>query len=75
VVLVLLLCRYEGAYRAAGQLDTMRDTIRWPLDYFMRAHTKPRELYVQVSDAVDHCLWLPPQAETYKRCVEVNPSL
>lgn len=30
----------------------MRDVVRWPLDYFLKTHTAPDELYVQVRLAI-----------------------
>ncbi len=49
-ILLWGVLRYPDAFAAAGELDNMRDAVRWPLDYFIKAHTKKRELYVQVSD-------------------------
>ena len=51
------LLRYPQAYHASGEMDAMLDCVKWPLDYFIKAHVKPDELYVQVSDMVDHCFW------------------
>ena len=42
----------QEAYEVAGQLDAMRDAVRWPLDYFLKTHTAPDELYVQVGAPV-----------------------
>jgi len=43
------LLEFKDAYDDAGQLDYMYDSIRWPLDYLLRCHTAPDELYGQVS--------------------------
>lgn len=42
------LIRYKDAYIATGQLDFMYDSVKWPLDYFIKCHSAPNELYVQV---------------------------
>lgn len=42
------LIRYKDAYIATGQLDFMYDSVKWPLDYFIKCHSAPSELYVQV---------------------------
>lgn len=39
---------YPDAYEAAGQKDYILDCIKWPLDYLLKCHTGPEELYVQV---------------------------
>lgn len=36
-------CTYtQDAYAAAGQLEAMRDAVKWPLDYFMWVGNQPR---------------------------------
>ena len=47
-VLTWGLLRYNDAYVAAGELKNMLDCIKWPLDYFMKAHTSKYEFYAQV---------------------------
>ena len=42
-----LLESWDG-YRRAGELDNMLDSVKWQLDYFMKCHTAPDELYGQV---------------------------
>ena len=39
---------YKDAYEASGELDNMYDCLRWPLEWLLKCHTKPEELYVQV---------------------------
>lgn len=34
---------------------------RWPLDYFIKAHASPDELYVQVGDQAEQAYWGPPE--------------
>ena len=47
-VLAWGLVQYKGAYYASGELQYMLGSIRWPLNYFMKAHTSRYELYGQV---------------------------
>ncbi|ESO99300.1 hypothetical protein LOTGIDRAFT_113614 [Lottia gigantea] len=56
------LLEFQDAYQASGQLQHMYDSIKWPLDYFLKAHTKPNEFYVQVGDGgKDHSYWGRPE--------------
>lgn len=41
---------------------TLSSTRRWPLDYFIKAHTAPDEFYVQVGDQADQAYWGPPES-------------
>ena len=51
---------YRSAYASAGLLTTALDEIKWATDYFIKAHTAPNELYVQVGDGtLDHNWWGP----------------
>ncbi|CAL1533202.1 unnamed protein product [Lymnaea stagnalis] len=53
---------YKDAYQSAGQEDYLLDSIKWPLNYLLKCHTKPEELYVQVGDPKhDHYYWGPPE--------------
>ena len=41
---------YKNAYLAAGEHDDrIVDSIKWPLDYFIKAHLGKNELYAQLS--------------------------
>ncbi|XP_076451288.1 endoglucanase E-4-like [Babylonia areolata] len=61
-VLCWSLLEFRDAYSQAGQLRYMYDGIRWPLEYFLKCHTKPNELYVQVgSGGRDHGSWTSPE--------------
>lgn len=42
------LLQWKDAYEASGQLNHMYDCLKWPLDYFLKAHTGANELYIQV---------------------------
>ena len=43
------LVDFQEGYVAAGELDNMRDSVRWVLDYFMKCHVSDNEFYVHVS--------------------------
>ena len=42
------LLEYRDAYLNSGELENMLDSIKWPLDYFIKAHVKPDVFYGQV---------------------------
>lgn len=42
------LVNYRSAYETSGELEYMLDSIKWPLDFLIKAHTKTFELYGQV---------------------------
>jgi hypothetical protein len=55
-------------YTKAGQLDEIKDNLRWVNDYFVKAHTAPNELYVQVGNGTDdHKWWGPAEVMTMAR--------
>ncbi|AEI10553.1 glycoside hydrolase family 9 protein [Cellulomonas gilvus] len=55
-------------YAKAGQLDELEGNLRWVNDYFIKAHTAPNELYVQVGDGeADHKWWGPAEVMTMAR--------
>jgi len=59
---------FPDAYKSAGQEDEILDCVKWPLDYLLKCHTAPEELYVQVGDAgADHSYWGPPELMTMAR--------
>lgn len=52
--------RFEAGYKAAGQYPALLNNLRFVSDYFVRAHTAPNELYVQVGQgSTDHSWWGP----------------
>ncbi|XP_046564700.1 endoglucanase 4-like [Haliotis rubra] len=62
------LLDYKDAYEKSGQLEKMYECIKWPLDYFIKCHTKPNELYAQVGDGgADHAYWGRPEDMTMAR--------
>ncbi|XP_050412028.2 endoglucanase E-4 [Patella vulgata] len=67
-VLTWGLIQWKDAYQKSGQLDYMYDSIRWPMDYLMKCHSKTNELYVQVGDGgTDHGSWTSPERMTGNR--------
>ncbi|XP_021762136.1 endoglucanase 16-like [Chenopodium quinoa] len=53
---------YESQLQAAGELQHVRDAIRWGTDYFLKCSSRRNRLYVQVGDPlVDHQCWIRPE--------------
>lgn len=48
------LLEYRDAYLKSGQLEHMLDCIKWPLDYFIKAHVKSDVFYGQVTFIYQH---------------------
>nr|BAH22180.1 beta-1,4-endoglucanase [Metaphire hilgendorfi] len=56
------ILEFRAAYEAAGQYSYALDSIRWPLDYFIKAHVSDNEFYGQVGDGnADHSYWGRPE--------------
>ncbi|KAG6512476.1 endoglucanase 11-like [Zingiber officinale] len=59
---------YGGAMSAAGELEHAMEAIKWGTDYFIKAHTHPNVLWVQVGDGdTDHYCWQRPEDMTTSR--------
>jgi len=57
-VLAWGLLEYEDAYTQTGELGHTLATVKWPLDWLLKAHVAPDTLYVQVGDGkVEHEYW------------------
>ena len=55
-------------YAKSGQMAQLKDNLRWANDYFIKAHTAPNELWVQVGDGTaDHKWWGPAEVMTMAR--------
>ncbi|OWF46713.1 endoglucanase 13-like [Mizuhopecten yessoensis] len=72
-LLVWGLIRWPDAYQAAGQLDNMYDSVKWPLDYFLKCWKPSRHtLYIQCGNGhAGHDYWgrpedMNPNRPTYK---------
>ncbi|WP_123371944.1 glycoside hydrolase family 9 protein [Cellulomonas sp. PhB150] len=63
-------------YTKSGQLDELKSSLRHVNDYFLKAHTAPNELYVQVGDGeADHKWWGPAEVMTMARpSYKIDPS-
>ncbi len=49
---------YEDAYVSSGQLQHLKNNLRFVCDYFMKAHTGPNEFYGQLGNgSADHAWW------------------
>ncbi|KAL6256906.1 hypothetical protein P5V15_011841 [Pogonomyrmex californicus] len=54
--------KWPESYKAAGQLDEIRRTIKWSTDYFIKCHVSENVLYGQVGDfPIDHMFWGRPE--------------
>lgn len=53
---------YESELKAAGELENVRAAVKWGTDYFLKASSRRKRLYVQVGDPVkDHECWIRPE--------------
>ena len=49
---------YEAAYNASGQMEHLKNNLRFVCDYFIKAHTAPNEFYGQLGNgSADHAWW------------------
>lgn len=62
------ILEFTQAYQTAGEYNNALDSIRWPLDYFIKCHTQTNFLYGQVGDGnIDHSWWGRPEDMTMSR--------
>ncbi|KAK2179819.1 hypothetical protein NP493_470g01004 [Ridgeia piscesae] len=62
------LVEYRDAYELAGELQNGLDCIKWPLDYFIKAHVADNKFYGQVGlGETDHDYWGRPEDMTMGR--------
>jgi len=53
---------FRDAYQAAGELNNFLDSVKWPLDYFIKAHIGTNNFYGQVGRGdLDHAYWGRPE--------------
>ncbi|XP_062098684.1 endoglucanase 16 [Humulus lupulus] len=53
---------YNKELKASGELENVHNAIRWGTDYFLKASSRRKRLYVQVGDPVlDHQCWIRPE--------------
>ncbi|KAH6804737.1 glycosyl hydrolase 9A4 [Perilla frutescens var. frutescens] len=54
--------QYRSELQATGEMDNLREAVRWGADFLMKASCKRNQLYVQVGDPVkDHECWIRPE--------------
>ena len=59
---------YGAGYEAAGEMDNLKDAIKWGTDYLIKAHVSPNEFYCQVGNGViDHEYPARPETMTVSR--------
>ncbi|XP_041378065.1 endoglucanase E-4-like [Gigantopelta aegis] len=63
------LIKFKDGYVASGELANMYDSIRWPLDYFIKCWDEQNKVYwAQVGDGnKDHDYWGRPEQMTMAR--------
>lgn len=70
------LLEFPDAYDSVGERATMLDTIKWPLDWLLKAHYKPDALIYQVGGWDDHSFWGAPEnfpSDLKRPSFEINP--
>lgn len=63
------LYKWKDAYSASNQLQHMYDSIKWPLDYFLKCWRNSAQIYyAQVGNGdTDHAIWTRPEDMTISR--------
>merc|ERR1712180_225592 len=53
---------FPDAYNGAGEMDNLKDGIKWATDFMIKCHTAPDTLVAQVGDVdADHGFWGRPE--------------
>lgn len=53
---------FPEGYRRGGQLEVLRETVRWGTDWLMKADAAPEVFFAQVGRGdLDHSFWGPPE--------------
>ncbi|XWS70174.1 hypothetical protein CRYUN_Cryun03dG0026100 [Craigia yunnanensis] len=65
---------YSSELQSARELGNVRAAIRWGTDYFLKAASRRKRLYVQVGDPVkDHECWVRPEnMKTPRTVLQIN---
>ena len=73
-VLAWGILTFWDSYEQAGELANALDSIKWPLDYFLKCHVAPNKFYAQVGDGhIDHAYWGSPEDMTmYRPAFQIN---
>ncbi|MGB6220290.1 glycoside hydrolase family 9 protein [Haloferula sp.] len=64
---------YPAAYQETGQIDFLKENLRWGCDYFIKCHLRESDgstsaLYGQVGDGhLDHAVWSPAETMSMSR--------
>ncbi|KAJ4755170.1 Endoglucanase [Rhynchospora pubera] len=62
------ILEYGAEVKNMGEYGHALEAIKWGTDYFIKAHTQPNELWVQVGDGdADHYCWQRPEDMTTSR--------
>ncbi|XP_011498432.1 PREDICTED: endoglucanase 10-like [Ceratosolen solmsi marchali] len=66
---------WPEAYARLGQLDVIREALKWATDYFIKCHVSENVLYGQVGDfTVDHAFWgRPEELNTSRPVFKIDP--
>ena len=57
---------FADGYKKAGQINYVKEMVKWGTDYFIKCHPNKNELYVAVGDGLlDHSYWYPPEYMNY----------
>ncbi|XP_072977130.1 endoglucanase 24-like [Typha angustifolia] len=76
-VLSWSILEYGDQMKAAKQLDSALDALKWITDYLINAHPSENVLYIQVGDPdIDHKCWERPELMAEKRPVtQINKTV
>ena len=59
---------YASAYEASGQMEYLKDAVKWGTDYMIKAHVSAEEFYCQVGNGdIDHAYPGRPETMTVER--------
>ncbi|XP_068480474.1 endoglucanase 16 isoform X2 [Phaseolus vulgaris] len=63
---------YNSEFKSAQELNNLHAAIRWGTDYFLKATSRSKTLYVEVGDPnKDHKCWISPERMKIKRMVKM----
>ena len=67
---------YPAAYERSGQMQHIKNNLKFVADYLVKAHTAPDELWGQVgTGSVDHTFWGAPEVMQMARpAAKIDPS-
>jgi len=72
-VLAWGILEYKDAYIESGEYEEILDCIKWPLEFFLKAHLSDQEFVIQVGDGgADHGYWGPPEYMNMNRPVFIS---